>query len=122
MDLLTLIQREQLDQEVFMSEEVMQYFTETYQETGFTGGLNWYRTAYKIGPLLADKPSRIDVPCLYVGATHDVILPPSSADGMEDFIPDLEKYTVQDSGHWTQQEQPEEVNRVIIDWMRRKIG
>ena len=122
MDLLTLLQREEMDQQVFMSDEVMQYFTETYEATGFTGGLNWYRNAYKIGPLLADKPTRIEVPCLYVGAVNDVILPPSSADGMEDFITDLEKYTVQDSGHWTQQEQPEEVNRVIIDWMQRKIG
>ena len=48
-------------------------------------------------------------------------LPPSSADGMEDFISDLEKYTVMDSGHWTQQEKPEEVNRVIINWLNRKI-
>ena len=41
---------------------------------------------------------------------------------MEDFITDLEKYTVTDSGHWTQQEQPEVVNRVIIDWLNRKIA
>jgi pimeloyl-ACP methyl ester carboxylesterase len=50
-----------------------------------------------------------------------VILPPSSANGMEDFITDLEKHTVMDSGHWTQQEQPEEVNRVIASWLSRKI-
>jgi pimeloyl-ACP methyl ester carboxylesterase len=41
---------------------------------------------------------------------------------MEDFIGDLEKYTVLDSGHWTQQEKPSEVNRVIIDWLKRKIA
>jgi pimeloyl-ACP methyl ester carboxylesterase len=28
---------------------------------------------------------------------------------------------VMDSGHWTQQEKPEEVNRVIINWLNRKI-
>ena len=37
-------------------------------------------------------------------------------------ITDLEKHTVMDSGHWTQQEKPEEVNRVITDWLDRKIG
>jgi microsomal epoxide hydrolase/non-specific protein-tyrosine kinase len=41
---------------------------------------------------------------------------------MEDFISDLEKHTVLDSGHWTQQEQPEEVNRVIVEWLNRKIA
>ncbi len=57
-----------------------------------------------MGAILADTPTRIEVPSLYIGAENDVILPPSSADGMEDFISDLEKHTVMDSGHWTQQE------------------
>ena len=100
----------------------MHYFTETYEATGFTGGLNWYRAAGRIGAVMANALTRIEVPSLYIGAENDVILPPSSADGMEDFITDLEKHTVMDSGHWTQQEKPEEVNRVITDWLDRKIG
>jgi len=84
--------------------------------------LNWYRASVRLGAILANAPSRIEVPSLYIGAENDVILPPSSADGMEDFIGDLEKYTVLDSGHWTQQEKPSEVNRVIIDWLKRKIA
>lgn len=122
MDLLALIQRENLDGHTFMSEEVMQYFTESFTATGFTGGLNWYRNAPKMGRILQDKPTRINVPSLYIGADNDVILPPSSADGMEDFIADLEKFTVEDSGHWTQQEQPEVVNRVILEWLQRKFA
>ena len=35
---------------------------------------------------------------------------------------DLEKHTVMDSGHWTQLEQPEEVNRVLIDGWKRKTA
>ncbi|HIF73714.1 MAG TPA: alpha/beta hydrolase [Porticoccaceae bacterium] len=74
-----------------------------------------------MGPIMARAASRIEAPSLYIGAEHDVILPPSSADGMEDFITDLEKYTVMDSGHWTQHEKPEEVNRVKVEWLNRKI-
>lgn len=122
MDLLTMLQRDDPPGDPFMSEEVMRYFTETFEATGFTGGLNWYRAIPRMGAIMANAPSRIEVPSLYIGAEHDVILPPSSADGMEDFISDLEKYTVMDSGHWTQQEKPEEVNRVIIEWLDRKIG
>jgi pimeloyl-ACP methyl ester carboxylesterase len=122
MNLLAMLQREDPPGEPFMSEEVMTYFTETYAATGFTGGLNWYRASVRLGAILANAPSRIEVPSLYIGAENDVILPPSSADGMEDFIGDLEKYTVLDSGHWTQQEKPSEVNRVIIDWLKRKIA
>jgi pimeloyl-ACP methyl ester carboxylesterase len=122
MDLLAMLQRENPPGEPFLPEEVMQYFTETFQITGFTGGLNWYRQAQRIGAIMADAPARIEVPSLYIGAEHDVILPPSSADGMEDFITDLEKHTVMGSGHWTQQEKPQEVNRVIIEWLNRKIA
>ncbi|MCZ6640699.1 MAG: alpha/beta hydrolase [Gammaproteobacteria bacterium] len=122
MNLLAMIQRKELPGTPFLSEAVMRYFTETFEATGFTGGLNWYRAIPRIGPILANTPSRIEVPSLYIGAENDVILPPSSADGMEDFITDLEKYTVMGSGHWTQQEKPEEVNRVIIDWLNRKIA
>lgn len=122
MDLLAMLQRDDPPGDPFLPEEAMQYFTETYEATGFTGGLNWYRAIPRMGPIMANAASRIEVPCLYVGAEDDVILPPSSANGMEDFISDLEKYTVMNSGHWTQQEQPEEVNRVIIDWLNRKIA
>ena len=122
MDLLRMLQRDDPPGEPFLPEPAMQYFTETYEATGFTGGLNWYRAIPRMGPIMANAAARIEVPCLYVGAENDVILPPSSANGMEDFISDLEKYTVMDSGHWTQQEQPEEVNRVIIDWLDRKIA
>ncbi|MCZ6643106.1 MAG: alpha/beta hydrolase [Gammaproteobacteria bacterium] len=121
MNLLAMIQRKELPGTPFLPESVMQYFTETFEATGFTGGLNWYRAIPRIGAILANAPSRIEVPSLYIGAENDVILPPSSADGMEDFISDLEKYTVMGSGHWTQQEKPEEVNRVIIDWLNRKF-
>ena len=122
MNLLALIQRDDPPGTPFMSEEVMQYFTETFEATGFTGGLNWYRAIPRIDAIMANARSRIEVPCLYIGAENDVILAPSSADGMEDFISDLEKYTVMDCGHWTQQEKPDEVNRVIIDWLERKIA
>lgn len=121
-NLLALIQRDELPGTPFMSEEVMQYYTETFEATGFTGGLNWYRAIPKIGTIMANAPSRIEVPSLYIGAENDLILPPSSADGMEDFIDDLEKYTVMDCGHWTQQEKPKEVNRVIVGWLDRNIA
>lgn len=122
MDLLKMVEQGTINGHQFLPEDVMQYFTDTFTATGFTGGLNWYRNAPKMRELMKDSAKTIDVPCLYVGAENDVILPPSSADGMEDFIGDLEKYTVKDSGHWTQQEQPAEFNRVTIEWLKRKFS
>ena len=47
---------------------------------------------------------------------------PSAADGMERLVPDLEKYLVRDSGHWTQQEKPDEVSAKLIEWRRKRFG
>ncbi|MCX7585108.1 alpha/beta fold hydrolase [Phenylobacterium sp. 58.2.17] len=97
-------------------------FVETFQATGFTGGINWYRNFSRNWERSADLPTRIDgVPCLMIMAEKDVVLSPAMADGMEEVISDLEKSLIKDSGHWTQQEKPEEVNRLILDWMGRRF-
>lgn len=121
LDILAMLERDEFGGEVFLPDDVMDYFVDTFEKTGFTGGLNWYRNINVMGQIMADAKWEIDVPCLYVGAEHDVILRPSSADGMEDFIDDLEKVTIMDCGHWTQQEKPDELNKILIDWLDRKI-
>ena len=120
MDLLTLLERGNFQGELLLSKTELDYYVSTFEATGFTGGLNWYRAG--LGSDGAGLSWDIEVPCLYIGAEHDVILPPSSADGMEGYISDLEKYTVARSGHWTQQDQPEVFNRVVLDWLDRKFG
>ena len=120
MDLLAMLEKGDFLGELLLPDNELDYFVETFEATGFTGGLNWYRNL-GAGFGGADLKWEIDVPCLYIGAENDVILRPSSANGMENFIADLEKYTVMDCGHWTQQEKPEEFNRVALDWLRRKF-
>ncbi len=122
MDLLAMLAKGDYPGELLLTEAELDYFVKTYQVTGFTGGLNWYRAAARGGFGDRELTWDIDVPCLYVGAENDVILRPSSADGMAEFIPDFERYTVADCGHWTQQEKPEELNRVVLDWLGRKYA
>ena len=108
--------------EVFLTPAELDFFVDMYTKTGFTGGINWYRNIDRNWELTKDVRYKIDVPCLYIGAENDVVLPPSSANGMEQMIDDLEKQTIDDCGHWTQQEKPEEFNRIAIDWLNRKFG
>ena len=54
-------------------------------------------------------------------AEHDVVLPPSMADRMGDQIDDLEKVLIEGSGHWTQQEKPDEVNAALLSWLNRRF-
>jgi epoxide hydrolase A/B len=105
-----------------LAPEEMQVFVDTFSKTGFTGGINWYRNMSRNWERSAAIDHTVRVPALMIMAEHDAVLPPSACDGMENIIPDLEKYLVHDSGHWTQQEQPEEVSAKLIEWRRRRFG
>ncbi|MDP2212745.1 alpha/beta fold hydrolase [Phenylobacterium sp.] len=110
------------DTNQFLSADEMAVFVALFEHSGFTGGINWYRNFTRNWERGADLPTRIDdLPCLMIMAEKDAVLPPSMADKMGDHISDLEKVLVTDSGHWTQQEQPQAVNGYILDWMRRRF-
>jgi pimeloyl-ACP methyl ester carboxylesterase len=102
--------------------EELAAFVETFQRTGFTGGINWYRNFSRNWERSEGQPTRIDgLPCLMITAELDPVLSPAMAQGMPATVGDLEMHMVSGSGHWTQQEKPEEVNRLIADWLRRRF-
>jgi len=108
--------------EPILSVEEKKVFVDTFSRTGFTGGINWYRNFSRNWQRSADLDHTVRVPSLMIMAENDRVLPPSAADGMERVVPDLEKYLVRDSGHWTQQEKPEEVSAKLIEWRRKRFG
>ena len=105
----------------FLNADEAAVFVEAFERTGFTGPINWYRNFTRNWERSADLPSQVKVPSLMVMAEKDAVLPPSAADGMEAYVPDLEKRLISDSGHWTQQEQPDAVNAVLLDWLDRRF-
>ena len=104
-----------------LSADEKQVFIDTFKQSGFTGGINWYRNMTRNWERSAGLDHTVRVPALMIMAENDAVLPPSAADGMEKVVPDLEKYLVKDSGHWTQQEKPEEVSGKIIEWRKRRF-
>jgi pimeloyl-ACP methyl ester carboxylesterase len=102
--------------------EELAAFVETFQRTGFTGGINWYRNFSRNWERSEGQAARLDgLPCLMITAELDPVLSPAMAEGMPGMIGDLEMHMVAGSGHWTQQEKPEEVNRLILDWLQRRF-
>jgi pimeloyl-ACP methyl ester carboxylesterase len=122
--LLTMLKGpvDKLGGQVLLTDEELDVYVKTYTKTGFTGGINWYRNIDRNWELTKGRQYKIDVPCLYIGAADDVVLPPSSANNMGKMIPQFEKYTIKNSGHWTQQEQPEEFNNVVIGWLNKHFS
>jgi pimeloyl-ACP methyl ester carboxylesterase len=105
----------------FLTPDELAVFVDTFKRTGFTGGINWYRNFTRNWERSTGLEDKVKVPSLMIMAENDAVLPPSAADGMEAYIPDLEKTLILDSGHWTQQEKTEAVNAAIIDWLDRRF-
>lgn len=103
----------------FLSAADFEVFATTFERTGFRGGLNWYRnfdynwetTAYLAG-------AKVPQPALMITAELDPVLRPEMAEGMTAWVPNLRAtHLVKDCGHWTQQEKPDVVNRVLSEFL-----
>lgn len=103
----------------FLSAEDFAVYEAAFRKTGFRGGLNWYRnfdhnwetTAYQSGACVL-------APALMITAELDPVLRPQLAAGMRQWVPDLRRtHLVRECGHWTQQEKPDEVNRVLREFL-----
>jgi epoxide hydrolase A/B len=102
--------------------EVIDHFARVFGRTGFRGGINWYRNLdrnWETAPAVG--ATKVEVPCLMVTAEWDPVLRPEMAAGMGAFCPDLETASIERCGHWTQQEKPAELNRILVDWLRRRF-
>jgi pimeloyl-ACP methyl ester carboxylesterase len=108
--------------ETLLKPDEFKVYHDAFTRTGFTGGINWYRNFTRNWQSTEAIPQTVAVPCLMVMAANDVVLRPSLADGMEAFVPDLEKHLIKDCGHWTQTEKPDELNRVMTSWLKRRFG
>jgi pimeloyl-ACP methyl ester carboxylesterase len=107
---------------VFLNDAELAMYVDTFNRTGFRGGVNWYRNFTRNWETTAGVDQTVKVPCLMIMAENDIVLRPAMADNMATLCPDLEKYLVKDSGHWTQQEKPEETTRVMRDWLLKRFG
>lgn len=105
-----------------LTPEELDFYARLLQRTGFTPAINWYRNLSRNWQADRDVDQTIRVPSLMISGEHDVVLRPSMAEGMDAYVPDLEKHVVPDCWHWTPEEKPEELNRLTIGWLKRRFA
>jgi pimeloyl-ACP methyl ester carboxylesterase len=98
--------------------EVDHYVAE-FTRTGFTGGLNWYRNLDRNWELMADPPATtIAVPAMFIGGTADPVLSFMRTDRAPEVVTGrYREVLIEDAGHWLQQEKPEQVNELLLDFL-----
>ena len=102
--------------------QVFAGYVATFNGRGFRGALNWYRNFernWQRTEALAGQ--HIQQPALFLLGDHDPVgtLEAYTLKQMPRLIPHLESHVLSHCGHWLQCEQPDEVNRHLLDFLAR---
>ncbi len=107
----------------WMTESDLDVYSSEYTRTGFQGGLNSYRVLTNpvdYDELNSFSDRTIDVPSCFIGGAHDwgVRQSPGSFEGMQRGALRhlLGVHLIDGAGHSLAEEQPERVNRVLIEY------
>jgi pimeloyl-ACP methyl ester carboxylesterase len=102
----------------WLTQEELDHYVEVFAETGFTGGINWYRNFdrnWELTPQLAG--AEVEVPSFFIAGADDPVLRMSPPDRQETWLTDHRGSVIIDgAGHWVQQEAPEQVNAALLDF------
>jgi epoxide hydrolase 4 len=84
-----------------------------------TAALNYYRQLFRRPPAPATpENSHVSAPTLLIWGEQDIALGLSLTAGLEGWVPNLTIKRLPDSGHWVQQEQPEQVNQLMLEFLK----
>lgn len=104
----------------WINQDELDHYISEFTRTGFTGGLNWYRNMDRNWETTAELDgAKIAVPCLFVGGTADPVLSFTRRDRAAEVVSGpYRELMIDDAGHWLQQERPDEVNSVLLDFLK----
>jgi pimeloyl-ACP methyl ester carboxylesterase len=102
------------------------FYSAEYARTGFQGGLQWYRCGTSgafISELETYSGRMIDVPSCFISGKQDwgTYQRPGAYETMQSTACTrmLGCHLVEGAGHWVQQEQPAEVNRLLLRFLKQ---
>ncbi len=106
----------------FVTDADVDFFVGEFKRSGFAGGLNYYRNVdhnWASTPFL--DGAKLRQPTLFIAGDRDGVLGfwGEEVDTLEQHVPNLVKKVILPGvGHWTQQERPDEVNRLLLEFLK----
>lgn len=100
--------------------DIERYVTDFAEPEALTAGLNWYRANMPPDRLLAPPPTLppIQAPTLGVFGTGDLYLTEEGMTRSAEFVRGPWRYErIEGVGHWMQVEAPDQVNRLLLEFL-----
>ena len=110
----------------WLPDSELSFYSAEYARTGFQGGLQWYRCGTSgafLGELQTWSGRTIDVPSAFISGKQDwgtyqrpgvfEIMQTKACSNM------IGCHLVDGAGHWVQQEQPAEVSRLLLQFLKQ---
>lgn len=105
----------------WLTEDALDRYAAEFERTGLTGALNRYRNVDRDWEdLAAWDGAAIRRPALFVGGELDASTAwmSQAIEAFPTTLPQLSaSHILPGCGHWVQQERPDEVNRLLTDWL-----
>ncbi|GFZ09046.1 alpha/beta-Hydrolases superfamily protein [Actinidia rufa] len=112
---------------LWLSKEDVDYYASKFEQTGFTGGINYYRTFDLTWELTAPwTGSQVKVPAKFIVGDLDLVY---NIRGVKEYIHDggfkkavplLDEVVVMEGvGHFINQERPDEISKHILDFFKK---
>ena len=110
----------------WLPDSELSFYSAEYARTGFQGGLQWYRCGTS-GAFTAELETwsgrSIDVPSCFISGKQDwgTYQRPGAFEAMQTTACTrmLGCHLIDGAGHWVQQEQPEEVSRLLLRFFKQ---
>jgi len=106
----------------WLTENELAVYSAAYERTGFQGGLQWYRCRTEGRNKDLDAFGRtIDVPSAFIAGASDwgIYQVPGAIEAMQERACTCMRgcHLIEGAGHWVQQERPEEVVRLLLEFL-----
>lgn len=112
------------EQSAWITQADIDYYVSAFEQTGFAGGLNYYRNLDRNWELTAHTAGRrIEIPTLFMAGDREFLIAGRSKENLETSMrplaPQIQvEILAGNIGHWLLEQRPDLVNKHLIDFLQ----
>lgn len=116
--LRAILRRDPVNRRAFTGRDIRRYIAAIAQPGALTSTINYYRAAFRRGPRgVRQHLHRIAAPTLIIWGERDRYMEDGMLDGLDRWVNRLRITRLPHASHWVQNDAPQEVNRLMVEFI-----